>query len=136
LNENSQKLFKKVRNSHYFGLIQARELQLLSFCAYGSSPYDLILKIWNFGIFLNNVSPKLLKEVRNDYNFGVIQSRELHLVLFCVCWSSPYDLKQKNLNFGIFVNKTCPKLLKKVRNGYYFAKYKLQSFNWYHFESI
>jgi hypothetical protein len=42
---------KKVRNDHNFGYIQARELHLVSFCAYLSSPSDLILKIWNFEIF-------------------------------------------------------------------------------------
>jgi hypothetical protein len=35
---HSQKLLKKVRNGHNS---QARELQLVSFCAYWSSSYDL-----------------------------------------------------------------------------------------------
>jgi hypothetical protein len=60
--ENSQKLFKKVRNGHNFGYIQARELHLVSFSAYWSSPYDIILKILNFGIFLNENSQKLFKK--------------------------------------------------------------------------
>jgi hypothetical protein len=30
-------------------------LQLLSFGAYWSSPYDLIIKVWNFGNFLNKI---------------------------------------------------------------------------------
>jgi hypothetical protein len=48
LNKNSQKLFKKVRNGYNFGYIQAREVHLVSFCAYWSSLCDLILTVWNF----------------------------------------------------------------------------------------
>jgi hypothetical protein len=82
LNKNSQKLFKNVRNGHNFGYIQARELHLVSFCAYLSFPSNLILKIWNFGIFLNKNSQKLFK-IRNGHNFGYIQARKLQLVSFC-----------------------------------------------------
>jgi hypothetical protein len=46
-------------------------------------------------------SQKLLKIVRNGYNFGYIKARELHLVSFCAYWSSPYDLI---LNFVISDN--------------------------------
>jgi hypothetical protein len=50
--------------------LQARKQHLVSFCAYWSPPYDLILKILNFGNFLNENAQKLFKKVRNSHNFG------------------------------------------------------------------
>jgi L-rhamnose mutarotase len=118
LNKNSQILFKNVRNGHNFGYIQARVLNLVSFCAYWSSPCDLILKVLNF---LNKNSRTLFKKVRIGQNFGYIQARELHLVSVCAYWSSPNELILKIRNFGIFLNKNSQKLFKKVRNGQNFG---------------
>jgi hypothetical protein len=45
-------------------------LQLVSFCAYWSSPYDLILKIWNFGNFLNKI-----------FKFQILKNTELPKII-------------------------------------------------------
>jgi hypothetical protein len=100
LNENSQKLFKKVRNSHNFGYIQVRELHLVSFCAYCSFPYDIILKIWNLWIFMNKKCQKLLKKLSGmaitlaKYKLG--SSSRCHFVRIGVCQMILYS---KRWNF-------------------------------------
>jgi hypothetical protein len=54
-----------------------------TFCAYWSSSYNFILKIWNFGIFLNKNAEILLKKV-NSHNFGLIKDRAAIDIIFCV----------------------------------------------------
>jgi hypothetical protein len=80
--------------------------------------HDEICYVSFLSIALLFYSQKLFKKIRNGYNFGYIQARELHLVSFCAYWSSPYDLEKKRKlgAFQTYSKRFSEFLIKKLLN--------------------